>query len=260
MDSWDVMRIQENCRQPFIDRLIKDPNIFEENKQYKLALVYGRAGNFKSSIINMYMRRNLLQSGVESDGVTKGIYFCKKREFIIADTEGTGTDNGQEQRHDIISLFCVCSSFIIVTATYNRFPISEITEIISEKLAVLRKMYQSSTSNINKPLLIILCPIGRHMKEDKIQLLKNDAENYKLNNIPSEIRVYFSDVVIKVLSPLPDAVHKTINETDKFHVQDLTGNVILSEVDEVFDIAFNQNQHSKSGKCFHLLNEYFKLA
>ena len=260
MDSWQVIRIQEDFSRPFIDRLIKDRNIFEENKNYKLALVYGKAGNFKSSTINMYLRSDSLQSGVNSDGVTKGIYLCKKGGFIIADTEGTGTDNNQLQRHDIVSLFCVCSSFIIVSAIYNRFPISDITDMIDEKLAVLQKMYKSSANDINKPLLIILCPIGRNMNPDRIKSFRNDAEKYKRDNIPSEIRVYFSDVVIKVLSPLPAKVREIIDEREEFRVQDLAGNEILNEVDEVFDIAFNQNQHSKSGKCFHLLNEYFNLA
>ena len=113
--------------------------------------MFGKAGNFKSSIINMLIRSDRLMSGLNSDTVTKGIYLCKKGELAIADTEGTGTESNSLNRHDIISLFCVCSSFIIVNAIYNRFPISDITEMINEKLAILQKIFQTNPRDINKP-------------------------------------------------------------------------------------------------------------
>ena len=260
MSSWDIIRMQEAFNRPFIDRVIKNKNIFEANRKYKLALVYGKAGNFKSSTINMYLRSDRLDSGLNSDGITKGIYLCKKGDFIIADTEGTGTDNNSATRHDIVSLFCVCSSLIIVNAIHTRFPISDITEMINEKLAVLQKMFQSDPSEINKPLLIILCPIGNNMKLDKVQSFRQDAEKYRQNNIPKDIKTYFSDVIIKVLSPLPPVAHDKIYEDNKFSVNDLEGSLILNEVDEVFNLALNQNKNSKSGRCFHLLNHYLNLA
>lgn len=260
MDQWKVIRITEGYNLPFIDKIIKDPSIFEDNTNYKLALVYGKAGSFKSSTINIFLKSDSIATGVNSDGVTKGIYLYKKGDLIIADTEGTGTDNSSLVRHDIVSLFCVCSSFIIVNAIHCRFPFKEIADMIDEKLAVLQKMYQTNSSIINKPSLIILCPIGREMKPEKIRLFKEEADKYKRNNIPNEIKLYFSDVVIKVLSPLPEKARSSIIACDKFSVKDLTGSDIIAEVDMVFNIALYQNHHIVPGKFYHLLNEYYKLA
>ena len=260
MDQWEVIRIQSECSKPFIDTIINDSNIFEDNKNYKLALVYGKAGSFKSSIINIYMGSDQLDTGMESEGVTKGVYFCKKEELIIADTEGTGTDNSSIARHDIVSLFCVCSSFIIINAIYNRFPFKEITDMIEEKLAVLQRMYKNPSNNINKPSLIIVCPIGKEIKLDKIELFRNDAEKCKNEHLPIEIKDLFSDVTIKVLSPLPTEVHKTINEDEKFSVNDLNGSLIKNEVDEIFDSALIRNQIAIPGQRFHLLNQFYELA
>ena len=259
MSSWSVIRIQESCRHRFNENIISDRRLFEENKNYKLSVVWGKAGNFKSSTINIFTRGDLLETGINSEGITKGINICKKDNIIIADTEGTGTDNSSLNRHDIVSLFCVCHSFVIMSSIYARFPIQEINEMINEKLAVLQRIFKNNPTNLNKPLLLIICPVANPMKNDRIQGFRDDANRYLQSSLPSELRNYFSDVSIKVISPLPTQARDKIYENEKFSVNDVSDSM-RQEVDEAFNLAFNHSTQGKPGSQFYLLNHYFNLA
>ena len=259
MSLWSVLRIQESCRQPFNERIILDTRIFEEKKKYKLAVVWGKAGNCKSSTINIFTRSDLLETGINSEGITKGINICKKDGMIIADTEGTGTDNNSLCRHDIVSLFCICHSFIIMSSIYSRFPIQEINEMINEKLAVLQRVFKNNPKDLNKPFLLIICPLANPMKNDRIQGFRDDANRYVQNSLPNELRDYFSGISIRVISPVHDQVREKIYEKEKFSVNDVSDSM-TQEVDEAFNLAFNHNTEGKPGSQFYLLNHYFRLA
>jgi hypothetical protein len=259
MAQWRILKLQENYRCRFDEGKLRDQSIFEENQDYKLIVVYGKAGNGKSSLINMYTGGDHLNSGVNADGISKGVSICKRANIIIADTEGTGTDNSSYNRPDIVSLFCVCYSFVIVQALHNRFPLSEIQDTINQILAYLQRIYKSNPSNMNKPSLLILCPIHKFLRPELIEKFKQEALNFKVAGLPQNLIEFFSAVEISVLSPLSRDVIDMIDQNDRFQVSSVPQNH-LDEVRGAFNSVINKSQPGKKGSSFMMLNSFYDLA
>jgi hypothetical protein len=260
MSLWSTIKIQESCNKPFLQDAICNPTYFEPNQNYKLILFYGRTGNFKSSTINMMMGVDLLESGIIENGVSKGVTICKKDNILIADTEGLNIDDISTDRHDILALFCLCHSFVIVFPIFFRFGIMDITRFIQDQLNPFKNIYKSKPNEINRPSLIILCPIANRIPKETVNVFKNKAQEYRNNLINNlNLRSYFSNIEIEVISPLTDNIHETIYESDKFRIAKVD-NSNLREFQEVLYRIKNKNNPGQLGSRFKNLNIFYELS
>jgi hypothetical protein len=132
--------------------------------------------------------------------------------------------------------------------------------LINDKLNVLKNIYKSNPNEINRPSLIILCPIANRMPRELINGFRNTAQQFRNNLINNQdLRNYFSNIEIVVLSPLTENIHNIIVESSKFRVADIDESN-LREVQEVLNQIKNKNNPGKLGSNFKNLNIFYEMA
>ena len=255
---WQGYRISDKCDKEFNESVISNPNIINSDTDYSVMMIYGKSGSCKSTCINLYMRNEILMTGINDDGISKGIYLCKRNDLLILDTEGVGTDNRGCDRYDIVTLFCISSCFVILQPISTRFPEGDIIQTIEEILIVFERIVKVNPSNQNRPSFLILLTIVNPVSQERFQQYTKKANEFINGELFNRVRNYFFRVNAKVLPPLDERARKILTDTEKISHNDVSLDY-LREIDSAFQVAL-QSSNKKKGSNFKSLNILLSLA